>query len=1110
MRPPCVRTAAILAVCALAILGSLAAFRADSGPTERPVLAGAPSSVPAPPARSVRSAAAPAGAPASWAGSTLATLLPNYNASLPGNFRSLVDDWQVGTPATVPGSDVVWWPQIAVAVNGSPAKVAAPALVFNLSLDSVTGIDPDLSNVSAFAYNPANGLMYATESYNNSVVALNASDGLPTGVVYPVGSDPTGIIYDSLTHDLFVANTGSGNVTVINPEVKGSAAIAWTGIAVGKEPFQFVDVPGADSVYVANGGSGYLARLNTSDLNGPVIDTGLNDGPASGIAYSTKTGYVAVVASSSDNLTIVSAKTGDVVTSTVTVGTGYRSIVVDGAGSGFVAANASGSSLVVINVSSFAVNSTRIGVGLQPTQIEVVGGPTAVVWNNGSRTFSSVNVRTGAVGLPSPTVGPEPALIAYDPVSGNLFVGDSALPGVEILNPFSGANVSGPIRLTSAPTALAVDPALGVLYVGESGGVLEFNTSTEDLDYQDTLLPGANGPIVPDVAAGVTWVGRPAQGTAVALNASTLAATGISVPVQLGSGASYSMALDPADGILFGINSTTDKISEFNATTGVVQGSPVSAGKNVTALAWDPADGVICAIGDDLEAIDPQTMSVNLSAVALTAHTHVGGVVYEPSREALYIGTWTSSPYSGSLSVVNGSSPGAFRSSLTVISTGFEPSSLATLGGLYDGLADSGVVLVGNAVSGTVSVVGSPPEIESAAFAPSTVDVNATTSLSVVATGGAGGSTATFAGQPAGCVEVPGLTLNCTPTEAGSFEVLVTISDALNDSATAVASLTVDSALVVSAAFGLPRSHETDEKLAESMSAQAVGGTGSYAYAWSFGDGSMASGPTVSHSYAEPGEYVVAVTATDSGGGRAVNETVILVESDPSVQLTANATTTDVGESVGLESEVDGGAAPGSGLWEFGDGTTSPLASVSHEWDRAGVYAVNYTFTDAVGATVKQSLSILVNPVLTGQFLVTPLSSKPTVGTTFDFNASLVGGTSPYTVTWSFGDGSSAVGGKVTHAYGAAGTYVVQVVAVDTAGGSVNTTFHDVVVGSGPSGSGPLLGGGFGPSFLVGLVVGGTAAAVAMFLAERRRRAGPAGPPSPYVPPQPIDRSGRP
>ncbi|HTT16139.1 MAG TPA: hypothetical protein VMH49_02105, partial [Thermoplasmata archaeon] len=167
------------------------------------------------------------GAPSSWAGTTEATLFPGYNASIPANFRSLVDDWQVGQPTVVPTTGVAWFPTRAVSVAGSPLPTFAPALRFNVSNDSFAGIDRAVSNTSAFAFDPVTGLLYATVPANDTVVAVNVSSGLPTGTVYPVGSDPTAILYDTVTQDLFVADEGSNAVTVINPHESGAFAIVW-------------------------------------------------------------------------------------------------------------------------------------------------------------------------------------------------------------------------------------------------------------------------------------------------------------------------------------------------------------------------------------------------------------------------------------------------------------------------------------------------------------------------------------------------------------------------------------------------------------------------------------------------------------------------------------------------------------------------------------------------------------------------------------------------------------------------------------------------------------------------------------------------------------------
>ena len=380
----------------------------------------------------------------------------------------------------------------------------------------------------------------------------------------------------------------------------------------------------------------------------------------------------------------------------------------------------------------------------------------------------------------------------------------------------------------------------------------------------------------------------------------------------------------------------------------------------------------------------------------------------------------------------------------------------------------------------------------------------------MTALGGAGASAVTEAGLPSGCSGGGGLVVNCTPTESGSFAVLVNVTDSLGETATSVAGLDVVSSLTSATVIGKLPSHDVDLGVPVSMSVTAGEGAPPYNYTWDFGDGGIAYGASVSHTYVAAGEFVVSTTVTDQAGGRMVNETVVTVEPDPTVSIAvAPGLTTDVGLMVSLGATVSGGAGGGSGGWQFGDGTTSQATSVEHAWATPGLYTVNYTYTDAVGQVAKATAIIVVHAPLTGTFSVVPLSSSPVVGTKFDFNATLVNGTPGYSVAWSFDDGSIATGTTVTHAYGTPGTYQVKVSVLDAAGAYLNSTFKNFTVGPGPSKAGPLFGGGFGSSFVLGLVVGAVIAAVALFFAERTRRAGPPGPPSPYVPP-PAQRRGRP
>src|SRR2546426_241454 len=63
-------------------------------------------------------------------------------------------------------------------------------------------------------------------------------------------------------------------------------------------------------------------------------------------------------------------------------------------------------------------------------------------------------------------------------------------------------------------------------------------------------------------------------------------------------------------------------------------------------------------------------------------------------------------------------------------------------------------------------------------------------------------------------------------------------------------------------------------------------------------------------------------------------------------------------------------------------------------------------------------------PNLAASINYTP--SSPVAGQSISFSGSATGGTSPYTYSWTFGDGGTATGPSVTHAYATAGSYTIQ------------------------------------------------------------------------------------
>src|SRR5713101_2011491 len=70
------------------------------------------------------------------------------------------------------------------------------------------------------------------------------------------------------------------------------------------------------------------------------------------------------------------------------------------------------------------------------------------------------------------------------------------------------------------------------------------------------------------------------------------------------------------------------------------------------------------------------------------------------------------------------------------------------------------------------------------------------------------------------------------------------------------------------------------------------------------------------------------------------------------------------------------------------------------------------------------------NPSLTASFNFSP--SSPSVGQAVTFTATVSGGTTPYSFSWTFGDGSTGTGSTVTHAYTSAGTFTVALTVKDS------------------------------------------------------------------------------
>src|SRR5829696_1872432 len=267
-----------------------------------------------------------------------------------------------------------------------------------------------------------------------------------------------------------------------------------------------------------------------------------------------------------------------------------------------------------------------------------------------------------------------------------------------------------------------------------------------------------------------------------------------------------------------------------------------------------------------------------------------------------------------------------------------------------------------------------------------------------------------------------------------------------------------------------------------SFAADASGGTGPYTVNWNFGDDSEESDEqSVVHTFTEAGNYTVTLTVTDSEDQTATDTLEITVEESSeepateslAAEITSNATSGNAPATFSFDADASGGTGPYTVNWNFGDDSEeSDEQTVSHTFTEAGNYTVTLTATDSTGETATDTLEITVEessgepatdeePPAT-ESLTAEISSNYTAEedhvapATFSFNATIAGGTEPYTVNWNFGDDSEESDEEsVVHTFNEAGNYTVTLTTTDSEGETASDTL-EITIEESPTDEDPV------------------------------------------------------
>lgn len=150
-----------------------------------------------------------------------------------------------------------------------------------------------------------------------------------------------------------------------------------------------------------------------------------------------------------------------------------------------------------------------------------------------------------------------------------------------------------------------------------------------------------------------------------------------------------------------------------------------------------------------------------------------------------------------------------------------------------------------------------------------------------------------------------------------------------------------------------------------SLSATVIHGR-DLTFNWQFGDGSSASGQSVSHQFTQHGPNTVTLTATDPiGQSASATQNFTVLYPAPTANFTYQA---DSYIACAIDFDASASTAPGNGdsianyAWDFGDGNTvaNGYSSPTEYYSVAGTYNVTLTVTEQDNLTASTQQQVVV------------------------------------------------------------------------------------------------------------------------------------------------------
>jgi YVTN family beta-propeller protein len=365
---------------------------------------------------------------------------------------------EVGSAAVLTTGDIRFAQTPTASGARSPRVQAAP----NVSSINV-GSDPRYAT-----YDSENGFVYVVNTQSANVSVVNGTALVAT---VDVANEPASPAFDDRNGYVYVPNEGNSSVAVID----GTKVVAW--VAGGNSPQFATFDPSNGYVYVANSGLNTVSVINGTKVIATVKGGFTPQSPT----YASGNGYVYVPNQSSNNVTIIN---GTNFVGAVRVGSFPDSATYDPADGDVYVSNDASQNVSLIN-------------GTNPAGVVAVPEtPGDATYDSGSgevyvSTWETVSVLKGSKVVGSVHVGLGAQSATYDGRNGCVYVPNSVTDNMSVVD---GLNVVGTVPVGTEPRQAIYDGGNGFVYVPNVGSdnVSAFFTGAT-VEFTETGLPTGTG-----------------------------------------------------------------------------------------------------------------------------------------------------------------------------------------------------------------------------------------------------------------------------------------------------------------------------------------------------------------------------------------------------------------------------------------------------------------------------------------------------------------------------------------------------------------------------------------------------------------------------------------